>query len=121
MKLILTLWLLLVLAAQQKRLQDSLPPAPGSTHHPVASSEAPEQAPYPVTATNPSSSSTTLREDHEFSRARSGSPVNTTILDSRARQTPDNTDTIAASTTAPPAQGTSSDLDQLLLFMVLSY
>lgn len=100
-----------ILAAQLQRQQACLPPTPRSSHSPVGRSRALQTPPYPATATgmNSTSTSTSLVRYQEPMRPRSGSPVNTTVLDEwRGRPKVDRTDTDTTSMTGPTSYGMKS-------------
>jgi hypothetical protein len=121
-----------ILAAQIQRQQPALPPTPQSSHSPVSRSRAGSQAtPYqppprssrspvsrsrasshavPYSATHASDSTpTSLVRYQEPIRPRSGSPANTTVLQSwRGRPKPDRTDTDTTSMTGPTSVGMQS-------------
>lgn len=100
-----------ILAAQLQRQQASLPPTPRSSHSPVDHSHTSKAPPYPITATvtNSTSTSTSLVRYQEPIRPRSGSPVNTTVIDEwRGRPKVDRTDTDTTSLTGPTSYGMKS-------------
>ncbi|KAH7078927.1 hypothetical protein BKA63DRAFT_254500 [Paraphoma chrysanthemicola] len=92
-----------ILAAQLQRQQASLPPTPRSSHSPAGRSSASHAPPH-----QHQSSSTSLVRYQEPQQPRSGSPVNTTVLDWRGRPKPDRTDTDTTSMTGPTSYGMKS-------------
>jgi hypothetical protein len=97
-----------ILAAQIQRQQEDLPLTPRSSHSPMGRSNASQATPYPIASHVTSSSSTSLVRYQEPSRPRSGSPVNTTIMQWSGRHKVDRTDTDTTSMTGPTSYGMKS-------------
>jgi hypothetical protein len=98
-----------ILAAQMQRQQAALSPT-RTSHSPSGRSIRSHTTPYPVTSKGSSSTSTSLVRYQEPGRPRSGSPVNTTILDEwRGRPKVDRTDTDTTSITGPTSYGMKSE------------
>jgi hypothetical protein len=93
-----------ILAAQLQRQQAALPPPPRSSHSPISRSHLSHAPPY-----RSGSSPTSLVRYQEPQRSRSGSPVNTTVLEWRGRPKPERTDTDTTSMTGPTSYGMKSD------------
>jgi hypothetical protein len=97
-----------ILAAQIRRQQAALPPTPRSSHSPTGRSTHSQATPYPGSAHGTSSTMTSLVRYQDPSRPRSGSPVNTTVLEWRGRLKAERTDTDTTSITGPTSSGISS-------------
>jgi hypothetical protein len=98
-----------ILAAQIQRQQAALPPTPRSSHSPMGRSHGNQATPYPATTHGSASASTSLVRYQEPVRPRSGSPANTTVLDTwRSRPKHERTDTDTTSLTGPTSYGMKS-------------
>jgi hypothetical protein len=97
-----------ILAAQIQRQQGDRPLTPRSSHSPMGRSSASHATPYPTTSHDTSSSLTSVVRYQEPSRPRSGSPVNTTIMQWSGRPKVDRTDTDITSMTGPTSVGTKA-------------
>ncbi|KAH8693316.1 hypothetical protein GQ44DRAFT_719687 [Phaeosphaeriaceae sp. PMI808] len=89
-----------ILVAQSQRQQTGLP-------HKLSASHMPVEYPNPIASGTSSSSNSLVKYQVPF-RARSGSPVNTTVMEWRGRPKPDRTDTDTTSMTGPTSYGMKS-------------
>ncbi|KAH6518189.1 hypothetical protein HBI81_176050 [Parastagonospora nodorum] len=95
-----------ILAAQIQRQQAALPHTPRSSRSPVGRSHGSQAVPHPTTVHESGSASTSLVRYQEPTQPRSGSPVNTTIIETwRGRPKPERTDTDTTSMTGPTSYG----------------
>lgn len=97
-----------ILASQQRRQQDALSAIDPSSHSSTTLSNSTQLTPYPVESSKVSLNSKALMKYQGSSRVRSGSPVNTTVLEWRGRPKPERTDTDTTSMTGPTSYGMKS-------------